>query len=103
SPKNWGYDGPIPTGSDEVPTNLDWNLWLGTAKQRPFKKGMYHPENWRKIMDYGCGTFGDMGVHIFDTPYNALALGVPRTITNKCRPSNGFGFPENNLVTYEFP
>ncbi|MFZ1789941.1 MAG: Gfo/Idh/MocA family oxidoreductase [Saprospiraceae bacterium] len=103
SPKNWGYDGPIPTGSDEVPANLDWNLWLGTAKQRPFKKGMYHPENWRKIMDYGCGTFGDMGVHIFDTPYNALALGVPRTITNKCRPSNGFGFPENNFVTYEFP
>jgi predicted dehydrogenase len=64
---------------------------------------MYHPGNWRKIMDYGCGTLGDMGVHIFDTPYNALALDVPRTIINSCREPNGFGFPEKNIVTYEFP
>ena len=37
-PKNWGYDGPEPTGSDKIPDYLDWNLWLGTAKERPFKK-----------------------------------------------------------------
>ena len=54
-------------------------------------------------MDYGCGTLGDMGVHIFDTPYNALTLDVPRTIKNECRKPTGFGFPENNVVTYEFP
>ena len=59
--------------------------------------------NWRKVLDYGCGTFGDMGVHIFDTPYNALALDVPHTITNNCRQPTGFGFPEKNVVTYEFP
>ncbi len=103
SPKNWGYDGPEPQGSDPVPESLDWNLWLGTANERPFKKGVYHPGNWRKIMDYGCGTLGDMGVHIFDTPYNALKLDVPKTIKNSCRPTNGFGFPEHNIVTYEFP
>ncbi|WP_394970331.1 Gfo/Idh/MocA family protein [uncultured Croceitalea sp.] len=103
SPKNWGYDGPIPEGSDPVPDNLDWNLWLGTSSERPYKKDIYHPGNWRKLMDYGCGTLGDMGVHIFDTPYNALALDIPKTITNNCREPNGFGFPENNVVTYEFP
>jgi predicted dehydrogenase len=103
SPKNWGYDGPLPEGEDPVPEQLDWNLWLGTSKKRPYKKGIYHPANWRKLMDYGCGTLGDMGVHIFDTPYNALKLDVPRTITTECRPSNGFGFPEHNIVTYEFP
>ena len=54
-------------------------------------------------MDYGCGTLGDMGVHIFDTPYNALELDVPRTIKNECRKPTGFGYPENNVVTYEFP
>ena len=103
SPKNWGYDGPEPQGSDSVPENLDWNLWLGTSAERPFKKGVYHPGNWRKLLDYGCGTLGDMGVHIFDTPYNALQLDVPKTIKNSCREPNGFGFPENNVVTYEFP
>jgi predicted dehydrogenase len=103
SPKNWGYDGPIPKGEDPVPSNLDWNLWLGTSPERPFKEKVYHPGNWRKLVDYGCGTLGDMGVHIFDTPYNALALDVPMTIQNKCRKPNGFGFPENNKVTYTFP
>jgi len=103
SPKNWGYDGPEPTGEDPVPEGLDWNLWLGTSAERPFKKDVYHPGNWRKLVDYGCGTLGDMGVHIFDTPYNALALDIPRTIKTECRPPNGFGFPENNVVTYEFP
>jgi len=103
SPKNWGYDGPVPEGSDDVPENLDWNLWLGTAAKRPYKEGVYHPGNWRKLLDYGCGTLGDMGVHIFDTPYYALELDIPRTIKNECREPNGFGFPEHNVVTYEFP
>lgn len=103
SPKNWGYDGPEPVGADAVPETLDWNLWLGTSATRPYKEGMYHPGNWRKLVDYGCGTLGDMGVHIFDTPYNALQLDVPYTIKNECRAPNNFGFPENNTVTYEFP
>ena len=103
SPKSWGYNGAAPDGEDPVPAQLDWNLWLGTSAERPYKEGYYHPGNWRKLMDYGCGTLGDMGVHIMDTPYNALNLDVPMTITNECREPNGFGYPENNTVTYEFP
>ena len=103
SPKNWGYDGPAPKGSDPIPNNLDWNLWLGTSPERPYKDKIYHPGNWRKLLDYGCGTLGDMGVHIFDTPYTALELDVPRTIKTNCRKPTGFGHPEKNVVTYEFP
>ena len=103
SPKNWGFDGPEPEGEDTIPGTLDWNLWLGTAPKRPYKEGYYHPGNWRKLLDYGCGTLGDMGVHIFDTPYNALELDIPRTIINECRAPTGYGFPEHNKVTYEFP
>ena len=103
SPKNWGFDGSAPEGEDPVPAQLDWNLWLGTSAERPYKEGYYHPANWRKLVDYGCGTLGDMGVHIFDTPYNALALDVPTTITTECRPPSGYGYPEKNTVTYEFP
>ena len=103
SPKNWGYDGPVPTGFDPVPAHLDWNLWLGTAPERPYKDKLYHPANWRKVLDFGCGTLGDMGVHIFDTPYTALALDVPQTISVECRQPTGFGHPEKNVVTYSFP
>ncbi|HOZ86007.1 MAG TPA: Gfo/Idh/MocA family oxidoreductase [Niabella sp.] len=103
SPKVWGYDGAAPTGADPVPTGLNWDLWLGDAKKRPYKKGLYHQGNWRKCIDYGCGTLGDMGVHIFDTPYNALKLGVPLTVKNNCRKPNDFGHPEKNHVQYIFP
>lgn len=103
SPKNWGYDGPAPTGSDPIPGSLDWNLWLGTSPERPYKENLYHPGNWRKLLDYGCGTLGDMGVHIFDTPYTALNLDVPKTIKTECRKPTGFGHPEKNVVTYKFP
>lgn len=103
SPKNWGYDGTLSKDVDPIPDTLDWNLWLGTAEERSYKKGFYHPMNWRKLLDFGCGTLGDMGVHIFDTPYNALELDVPKTIKNKCRKPNGVGFPEQNEVTYIFP
>lgn len=103
SPKVWGYDGTVPEGSDPIPEGFDWNLWLGPAKERPYKKDFYHPGNWRKFLDYGCGTLGDMGVHIFDTPYNALKLGVPLTVKNECREPNGFGHAEKNHVTYVFP
>ena len=103
SPKNWGYDGAAPTGSDPIPNTLDWNLWLGTSPERAYKDKIYHPGNWRKLLDYGCGTLGDMGVHIFDTPYSALNLDVPSTIKTECRKPTGFGHPEHNVVTYEFP
>jgi predicted dehydrogenase len=103
SNKNWGYDGTAPQGSDPVPANLDWNLWLGTSRERPYKDKIYHPAQWRKLLDYGCGTLGDMGVHIFDTPYTALGLDVPKTIKCNCRKPTGFGHPEHNIVTYKFP
>ena len=103
SPKNWGYDGPAPEGEDAVPESLDWNLWQGTAQKRPYTEGIHLATNWRKLLDYGCATLGDMGVHIFDTPYNALALDIPMTIKNECREPNGYSYPENNVVTYECP
>ena len=58
---------PCPARVDPVPEGLDWNLWLGVCAERPFiGGGWYHPANWRKRLDFGTGTFGDMGCHIFD-------------------------------------
>lgn len=103
SNKNWGFDGTLSPGDQPVPESLDWNLWLGTAAQRPFVPGIYHPGNWRKMVDFGTGTLGDMGVHIFDTPYAALELTFPKWAKTTCRPPTGIGHPEKNIVEYEFP
>nr|WP_197440203.1 Gfo/Idh/MocA family oxidoreductase [Polystyrenella longa] len=103
SHKNWGYDGPAFEGEDAIPESVAWDLWLGTAAERPYKKGVYHRSQWRKLIDFGTGTLGDMGVHICDTPYRALQLTAPLWARTTCRPPTGVGHPEQNKVEYEFP
>ncbi|MCA9184711.1 MAG: Gfo/Idh/MocA family oxidoreductase [Pirellulaceae bacterium] len=103
SNKNWGYDGGLLTNVAMPPAELSWNLWLGTADERPFVPGIFHPGQWRKLIDFGTGTLGDMGVHIFDTPYAALELTAPNWAQTSCRAPTGIGHPEQNTVQYEFP
>lgn len=103
SGKNWGYDGVAFEGEHTIPQTLNWDLWLGTAKERPYHPGVFHPAQWRKLVDFGTGTLGDMGVHIFDTPYAALELTFPTWAKTTCRAPTGIGHPEKNTVEYEFP
>ncbi len=103
SNKNWGYDGGEYSMGVEPPKHLHWDLWLGPAPERPFVERVYHQGNWRKIIDFGTGTLGDMGVHIFDTPYTALKLTAPNWVKTSCRNPTNVGHPEKNLVEYEFP
>jgi predicted dehydrogenase len=103
SNKNWGYDGGPHENQQTPPDTLDWNLWLGSAANRPFVPRIYHPGQWRRLIDFGTGTLGDMGVHIFDTPYAALELTAPNWAKTTCRPSTGVGHPSKNIVEYEFP
>src|SRR5688572_32624542 len=42
-----------PQGEDPVPDNLDWDLWLGPAALRRYKKDVYHAFNWRGWLDFG--------------------------------------------------
>lgn len=102
SNKNWGYDGGAVTPAP-VPAKLNWDLWLGVTQLRDFAAGKYHPGDWRRMIDFGTGTLGDMGVHIFDTPYAALELTAPRWVKTTCRKPTGIGHPEKNVVEYEFP
>ena len=100
--KDWGYDGLPYKGEDPVPPGLDWNLWLGTAPKRPYLVGKYHPGQWRRMMDFGCGTLGDMGVHIFDTPFRSLCLKPPTWARATCREPNHYGLPTKSIVRYGF-
>lgn len=102
--KSWGGSQKgRPAKQDPVPDHVDWDLWLGVAKDRPYVKSTYHPANWRRWLDFGSGTLGDMGCHIFDPVFSALGIGAPRNVV-----SNGPGhfhemFAPNGDLTYEFP
>lgn len=81
SNKSWGDDKPLPEPVDPVPPTLDWDEWLGVSADRPFKRGVYHPGEWRRRVGFGTGTLGDMGCHIYSPPYRALKLTSPVTVT----------------------
>ena len=68
-----------PEKADKVPSTLNWDLFTGPAKLRPFNK-LYHPWNWRGWWDYGTGALGDMACHILHQPFKALNLGYPTKV-----------------------
>ncbi len=104
SSKKWGDNGAMPTKTDPVPAGLDWDLWLGVAAERPFiGGGWYHPGNWRKRLDFGTGTFGDMGCHIYDPVFKALALTAPLSIRSDGPQPNDHSWATDAIIDYTFP
>jgi predicted dehydrogenase len=103
SGKHWGDRNPRPNRSDPVPASLNWDYWLGVAASRPFIAGYYHPAEWRKRLDFGTGTFGDMGCHILDPVFASLALTYPRTVHSEGGAPNADSWGLDSQVRYVFP
>jgi predicted dehydrogenase len=113
SGKSWGDTHPKPDQTDKVPAGFDWDLWLGVASERPFignvafgkepPQPYYHPGNWRKRLDFGTGTFGDMGCHILDPVFGALGVGNPSSIRSALPGPNDYNWSLDVEVKYVFP
>jgi predicted dehydrogenase len=102
--KTWGDAGPQPDRRDTPPATFNWDLWLGTAATRPFiGDGYYHPQAWRSKLDFGTGSFGDMGCHIFDPVFSALELTAPISVRSEGPPPNQWHWAPNSIVRYVFP
>ena len=97
----WPQGNPRPEGSDPIPAELSWDLFLGTAADRPYKDG-YTPFAWRGTIDFGTGAFGDMGCHMLDVPFYELELGAPiSAICNPVKHSTD-QFPESESVVVKY-
>ncbi len=70
----WPQGQPRPSGMD-VPGTLDWDLFIGPAKTRPYN-AIYTPWNWRGWWDFGTGALGDMACHILHPVFVGLELGL---------------------------
>jgi predicted dehydrogenase len=68
-----------PKGTDEVPKELDWDLWLGPAQTEDYHKE-YVPFNWRGFWAFGTGALGDMGCHLIDPAFKTVGLGYPTEV-----------------------
>ena len=67
--------------AEELPSTMDWEMWVGPAPMRPYTRHLLHPllapnakggifgyawGEWRWHYDYGNGMQGDWGAHHFD-------------------------------------
>jgi predicted dehydrogenase len=104
SEKKWGDPDPMPDRSDPVPANLNWDLWLGNAAARPYLGAeYYHPMNWRKRIDFGTATFGDMGCHIYDPVFGSLQLTAPISVRSSGPAPTQHNWALHSVIHYVFP
>lgn len=65
----WHYASPVdenPVPDCEPPADLDWDLWLGPLRWRPYNPRYCHG-TFRWIMESGGGQIRDRGAHQFST------------------------------------
>ena len=86
-----------PTGNFPIPSELDWNLWLGTAPQENYNPA-YLPFNWRGWWNYGTGALGDMACHIMDPIYRILPIDYPSSA--ECSIANQYASGINQPANY---
>lgn len=81
----WDY--PIPgVGSDHWPDaevapgrNMDWSMWLGPAKKRPYSAERYF--RWRKYWDYSGGNATDLLYHRLGVMSTMIGFDFPTRVT----------------------
>ena len=91
-----------PASGMTVPADLDWDLFIGSSKMRPYND-VYTPWNWRGWWDFGTGALGDMACHIMDPIYWALDLKYPSSVGGSSTLSNLYSPPHAQMVEYTFP
>ncbi len=107
----WPQGIPWPAAKADVPKELDWDLWLGTAPYKDYIEKLV-PFNWRGWWDYGTGALGDMGCHIVAPAFSVLNLEYISAVQGSVGSvyidefKRGYfpeSFPPSSHVTINFP
>ncbi|MEO7394636.1 MAG: Gfo/Idh/MocA family oxidoreductase [Chitinophagaceae bacterium] len=82
--KVWCYQGwmqPGPVVPDTAPPpGVDYAMWLGPAKTRPFNSSRFH-FNFRWFWDYAGGLMTDWGVHLLDYGLLGMKSPIPKSVS----------------------
>ena len=108
--EQYRLQGPRPKQNQEAPTNLNWDIWTGTAPVRSYAPVIYHPMVWRTWQDFGTGWSGDIGCHIFDAVWKGLGLKPPKSVIAEVQKSwqdsperRADTWPQGDHITWMFP
>ena len=114
--RTWNYGlepkAGIGTPPDSAPPpDLDWDLWLGPAPNRPFNPNRFGvspkaSSYFRWFWDYAGGMLTDWGVHLLDIVQMAFDEKMPKSVTalgGKFWFTDNRETPDTLSVSYEYP
>jgi predicted dehydrogenase len=93
-----------------VPAGVDYDVWLGPARKRPFNPNRFH-YTWRFFWDYGNSELGNQGVHKLDVAAWAIAKlqGLENCLPRRISASGGIYWlddakevPDTEIVNYDY-
>ncbi|MDH5599385.1 MAG: Gfo/Idh/MocA family oxidoreductase [Cyclobacteriaceae bacterium] len=107
--KVWAYMAwmkSIPVQPDSnAPEGVDYNFWLGPAKERPFNPNRFH-FNFRWYWDYAGGLMTDWGVHLVDIALWGMNAKAPKSIMSAggkfAYPNDAMETPDTQQAIYEY-
>ncbi|NQU52283.1 MAG: Gfo/Idh/MocA family oxidoreductase [Bacteroidetes bacterium] len=107
--RTWSYQGwckSIPVQPDgPAPEGVDYDMWLGPAKARPFNPNRFH-FNFRWFWDYAGGLMTDWGVHIIDYGLFGMKAKAPKSVMAMggkfAYPNDACETPDSMQALYEF-
>ena len=107
--KVWAYQDGKPTipvvADSEVPSGVDYDMWLGPAPKRPFNKNRFH-YNFRFHWDYAGGLMSDWGVHLLDYALEGMNADLPKNIYGAggkiAYPDDSMETPDTLMATYAY-
>ncbi len=101
---------PLPEEVHPIPDYLQWDLWLGPARERPYNSRWIEWHTWR---DFGTGELGNWGCHTMNVFFKGLRLDTlwqadaegDRTLHLDVEVSgvHQATFPNWEIVHYQFP
>ncbi|MBK5271959.1 MAG: Gfo/Idh/MocA family oxidoreductase [Bacteroidia bacterium] len=107
--KAWAYQGwmnSVPVKPDSVPPpGVDYEMWLGPARKRPFNPNRFH-FTFRWYWDYAGGLMTDWGVHMIDYALLGVKASVPKSIMASggkfAYPDDAEETPDTLTTVFEF-
>ena len=120
--RTWNYGNELPDGignpADAAPPpGLDWDMWLGPARRRPFNENRFgvfldadlEYQRWssfRWFWDYAGGMMTDWGVHLLDIVQWAMKVDCPESVTTaggKLVLKDNRETPDTLQATFRYP
>jgi len=98
-----------PQGSEPVPKELNWDLWLAQVKWREYHPGWINRIAWR---DTSIGELGNFGPHSGNMAFIGLkvyelwlegAAPAPVRVTAECSEVNQISYPRWERIKWEIP